>query len=93
MWPLDVTDAASIARTAEHVRERHQRLDVLVNNAGYGLAGALEDVSAEQLRAQLETNLVGVAETTKAFLPMMRAQRSGRIINVSSMGWRMARMR
>lgn len=90
VWPLDVTDAASIARTAEHVRERHQRLDVLVNNAGYGLAGALEDVSAEQLRAQLETNLVGVAETTKAFLPMMRAQRSGRIINVSSMGGRIS---
>ncbi len=87
---LDVTDAASITACAAYVTERHGRLDVLVNNAGYGLAGALEDVSAAQLRAQLETNLVGVVEVTKAFLPMMRRQRSGRIINVSSAGGRIS---
>ncbi|MFN7950124.1 MAG: SDR family NAD(P)-dependent oxidoreductase [bacterium] len=85
---LDVTDAESIASARRHVEERYGRLDVLVNNAGYGLIGAVEDVSAEVFRAQLETNVIGLAEVTRAFLPMMRAQRSGRVINVSSMGGR-----
>ncbi len=85
---LDVTDGESIAAAERHVAERYGRIDVLVNNAGYGLIGAVEDVSAQVFRAQLETNVVGLAEVTRAFLPRMRAQRSGRIINVSSMGGR-----
>lgn len=86
--PLDVTDAATIAASVAYVREHHGRIDVLVNNAGYGLIGPVEDMTATQFRAQLETNVVGLAEVTRAFLPMMRAQRSGRIINISSMGGR-----
>ena len=85
---LDVTDGESIAAAARHVADRYGRLDVLVNNAGYGLTGAVEDTTAEAFRAQLETNVVGLAEVTRAFLPMMRARRAGRIINVSSMGGR-----
>jgi NAD(P)-dependent dehydrogenase (short-subunit alcohol dehydrogenase family) len=81
---LDVTDAASIERCRAHVAERCGRLDVLVNNAGYALVGPMEDISAGRLRAQLETNVVGAAEVTRAFLPMMRARRRGRVINVSS---------
>jgi len=85
---LDVTEAASIAAATRHVEERYGRLDVLVNNAGYGLIGAVEDTPADALRAQLETNVVGLVEVTRSFLPMMRARRTGRIINVSSMGGR-----
>jgi NAD(P)-dependent dehydrogenase (short-subunit alcohol dehydrogenase family) len=85
---LDVTDEASVAAAAEHVLGRYGRIDVLVNNAGYGLAGPVEDMTLDHLRAQLETNVIGVVAVTKAFLPTMRAQRSGRVINVSSMGGR-----
>lgn len=85
---LDVTEAASIAAAREHVEKEYGRLDVLVNNAGYGAVGPMEEVSAETLRAQLETNVVGVSETTRAFLPLMRRQRSGRIVNVSSVAGR-----
>ncbi|MCA9774675.1 MAG: SDR family NAD(P)-dependent oxidoreductase [Myxococcales bacterium] len=82
---LDVTDAASIAGAAERVRGEYGRLDVLVNNAGYALVGPMEDIPADAFRRQIETNVVGVAEVTKAFLPMMRAQGGGRIVNVASM--------
>ncbi|MCA9774674.1 MAG: SDR family NAD(P)-dependent oxidoreductase [Myxococcales bacterium] len=81
---LDVTDEASIRAAAERVEKDHGRLDVLVNNAGFSVGGPMERVTADQLRAQLETNVIGLVEVTKAFLPMMRARRSGRIINISS---------
>ncbi len=83
---LDVTDAASVDEVvAAHVA-RHGRLDVLVNNAGRGRLGTTEQVSAEDLQATLDVNLFGVWHLTRAVLPGMRAQGSGRIVTVSSIG-------
>lgn len=87
---LDVTDAASIASAARAVDEATggYGVDVLVNNAGYGLVGPLESVSDGDLRAQFETNVFGLMAMTRAFLPKMRERRFGRVVNVSSMGGR-----
>lgn len=87
---LDVTKPASIeeARRAIEARTDGYGVDVVVNNAGYGSMGPVEEVSAEALRAQYDTNVFGLVAVTKAFLPAMRARRSGRVINVSSMGGR-----
>jgi NAD(P)-dependent dehydrogenase (short-subunit alcohol dehydrogenase family) len=82
--PLDVTDDESIAAAVREVLERSGRIDVLVNNAGVGLAGAAEESSIEQARALFETNVFGSIRMTRAVLPHMREQGSGRIINVSS---------
>ena len=83
---LDLTDEASIESAVEAVKAKATRLDVLVNNAGYGCCGALEDVSLADARRQFEVNLFGLARLCQLALPMMRAQKSGRIVNVSSMG-------
>jgi NAD(P)-dependent dehydrogenase (short-subunit alcohol dehydrogenase family) len=87
---LDVTDAdsarAAIAAGAEHFG----RIDVVVNNAGYADLAAIEDVTLEDFRAQIETNLFGVVNVTKAALPVLRAQGAGHIIQVSSIGGRLA---
>ena len=64
------------------------RIDVVVNNAGYSLIGALEDLSMDEIKAQFETNLFGTIRVTKAVLPIMREQRAGTIVNVSSMAGR-----
>jgi NAD(P)-dependent dehydrogenase (short-subunit alcohol dehydrogenase family) len=83
---LDVTDKPAVDAAIKAGHERFGALDVVVNNAGYGLFGAIEEVSEEQARAQIETNLFGALWVTKAALPILREQRSGHIIQVSSIG-------
>ena len=83
---LDVTDKAAVDAAIAQAHDRFGRLDVVVNNAGYGLFGAVEEVSEAEARAQIETNLFGALWVTQAALPYMRAQRAGHIIQVSSIG-------
>jgi NAD(P)-dependent dehydrogenase (short-subunit alcohol dehydrogenase family) len=83
---LDVTDAQGVRSAVSNARRHFGRLDVIVNNAGYGLFGMIEEVSEEQARAQIETNLFGALWVTQAALPYLREQRSGHIIQVSSIG-------
>jgi NAD(P)-dependent dehydrogenase (short-subunit alcohol dehydrogenase family) len=82
--PLDVTDDDSVAAAVREVLDRSGRIDVLVNNAGLGIAGAAEESSIEQARALFDTNLFGAIRMTRAVLPRMREQGNGRVINVSS---------
>lgn len=85
LLPLDVTDPAQIEATVARAIALHP-VDVVFNNAGYGLIGALEAVSDEQLTDLLNTNLLGVIRVTKAFIPHLRAKQSGRIISTTSIG-------
>src|SRR5213082_3739823 len=82
--PLDVTDDASVAAAVADVLARSGHIDVVVNNAGFGVTGAAEESSVEQARALFETNVFGLMRVTRAVLPVLRAEGSGRIINVSS---------
>jgi NAD(P)-dependent dehydrogenase (short-subunit alcohol dehydrogenase family) len=84
--PVDVTDDASMVALVDRVLAEAGRIDVLVNNAGYGSYGAVEDVPLEEARRQFEVNVFGLARMTQLVLPHLRRQRSGRIINISSMG-------
>jgi NAD(P)-dependent dehydrogenase (short-subunit alcohol dehydrogenase family) len=81
---MDVTDDASMVAGMKQIIEERGRLDVLVNNAGYGSYGALEDVGIDEARYQIEVNLLGMARLTQLALPHLRRQGAGRIINVSS---------
>src|SRR5215472_17659640 len=81
---LDVTDDRSVNNTIQSITNETSRIDVLVNNAGYGLMGAFEDLLMEEIKAQFETNLFGLIRTTQAILPIMRKQNSGVIVNISS---------
>src|SRR3954471_18794316 len=82
--PLDVTDEQSVTGAVREVLSRSGRIDVLVNNAGLGIAGAAEESSIEQAQALFDTNLFGSIRMTRTVLPKMREQGSGRIINISS---------
>ena len=83
---LDVTEKSAVHAAVTGAHERFGRLDVVINNAGYGLFGAIEEVSEAEARAQIETNLFGALWVTQAALPILRDQRSGHIIQVSSIG-------
>ena len=84
MIQMDVNSDESVQQGIALVYERDGRLDVVINNAGYGLAGGIEDTSTEEAKAQFEANFFGVLRVCRAALPIMRAQRSGTIINISS---------
>ncbi len=83
---LDVTNFAAIPEFVEQLVRHYGRIDVLLNNAGFAVAGFIEDLKLDEIRAQFETNFFGHVAMTQAVLPTMRRQRSGRIIMVSSIG-------
>jgi len=85
---MDVTSSEQITAGVESVLKEFGRIDVIVNNAGYGVMGSIEEVSDEEVRRQFEVNVFGVLTTLKGVLPSMRAQRSGHIINVTSVAGR-----
>ena len=85
---LDVTDDRSVNNAMQSITAESNRIDVLVNNAGYPLSGAFEDLGMEEIKAQYETNLFGVIRVTQAVLPIMRKQKSGTIVNTSSVAGR-----
>ncbi|MBI4779698.1 MAG: SDR family NAD(P)-dependent oxidoreductase [Oscillatoriophycideae cyanobacterium NC_groundwater_1537_Pr4_S-0.65um_50_18] len=85
---LDVTDEQAASNAIQAAVDTFGRLDILVNNAGYGNVSSIEDTSLAEFRAQIETNLFGVINVTKAAIPLMREQRSGHIIQFSSVGGR-----
>jgi NAD(P)-dependent dehydrogenase (short-subunit alcohol dehydrogenase family) len=87
---LDVNDDSSVKGAIEKIMSEKGRIDVLVNNAGYGLIGAFEDLSIEEIKSQFETNFFGVIRVTQQILPVMRRQKRGIIVNMSSVNGRIA---
>jgi NADP-dependent 3-hydroxy acid dehydrogenase YdfG len=83
---LDVGDKGAVDAAVKQAHQRLGHIDVAINNAGYGLFGAIEEVSEQEARAQIETNLFGALWVTQAVLPIMRAQHSGHVIQISSVG-------
>jgi NAD(P)-dependent dehydrogenase (short-subunit alcohol dehydrogenase family) len=83
---LDVNDAASVKAAVDAAIARFGRVDVLINNAGYGLAGAVEEATEEEYMPVFETNVFGLIRLTRALLPQLRKQRSGTVVNLSSIG-------
>src|SRR5215204_2287983 len=81
---LDVTEDVSVKNAIRSISSETGRIDVLVNNAGYGLNGAFEDLAMDEIKAQYETNVFGLIRTIQAVLPIMRSQKSGTIVNISS---------
>jgi NAD(P)-dependent dehydrogenase (short-subunit alcohol dehydrogenase family) len=86
MLRMDVHDGDSVRACVERIVAEQDRIDVVVNNAGIGICGSVEDTSIEEARLQLETNFFGAVRVIRAVLPHMRERRSGRIINVGSIG-------
>jgi NADP-dependent 3-hydroxy acid dehydrogenase YdfG len=83
--PLDVTDPTSVASATEEVVRRFGRIDVLVNNAGYAVRGAVEDISVEQVQQMFDVNVYGVMRMIRAVVPHMRQQKEGRVITIGSL--------
>ncbi|MEW5905854.1 MAG: oxidoreductase [Elusimicrobiota bacterium] len=90
IFPLDVADESSLRAAASRILDKEGGLDILVNNAGYGAHGAIEDVPLDEARRQFEVNVFAPARLVQLFLPSMRARRSGRIINISSIAGRVS---
>ncbi len=88
--PLDVTKPETIAKVVDEIKNHHGHIDVLINNAGFGLGGFFEDLTEGEIRQQMDVNFFGVQNVTRAVLPLMREQRKGKIINISSIAGRCA---
>ncbi|EKQ69102.1 short-chain dehydrogenase of unknown substrate specificity [Leptolyngbyaceae cyanobacterium JSC-12] len=88
--PLDVTDTNSIQQAVANALQQFQIIDVLVNNAGYALIGAFEACTSEEIQRQFATNVFGLMEVTRALLPHFRERRAGLIVNIASVGGRIA---
>ena len=86
LYQLNVTDIASINKATEAILNDYETVDVLLNNAGYAVAGSFEAATREQIKNQFDTNVFGLMEVTRAFLPHFRANKAGIILNVSSIG-------
>jgi NAD(P)-dependent dehydrogenase (short-subunit alcohol dehydrogenase family) len=87
---LNVNDYKSVSDAINRIVREKDRIDVLVNNAGYALVGAFEENSMEEIKAQFETNFFGAVRVMQTAIPIMREQRSGKIVNITSMGGRVA---
>jgi NAD(P)-dependent dehydrogenase (short-subunit alcohol dehydrogenase family) len=87
---LDVSDDKSVKDAIDIIAEKQGRIDVVVNNAGYGSTGAVEEFSIDEIKAQFETNFFGAVRVIQSVLPLMRTQRNGIIVNISSIGGRIA---
>ena len=87
---LDVDNDKSVIDAINTIVEERKRIDVLINNAGYALGGALEDSSMDEIKAQFETNFFGAVRAMKAVLPVMRRQGAGKVVNITSMGGRIS---
>jgi short-subunit dehydrogenase len=87
---LDVNSDESVTNTINSIVKKNNRIDAIVNNAGYALGGALEETSMDEIRKQFETNFFGAVRVMQAAIPVMRKQRSGKIINITSMGDRVS---
>src|SRR5919197_3337781 len=85
---LDVTNDKSVKEAIEKVANEQEKIDVLVNNAGYGLLGPLEELSTQEFKEQVEANVFGVIRVTQSVLPIMREKRHGTIVNISSIAGR-----
>jgi NAD(P)-dependent dehydrogenase (short-subunit alcohol dehydrogenase family) len=83
---MDITNEEDVVNAVEKIKLHHGGVDVLVNNAGFGLYGAMEDTTIDDAKYQFEVNLFGLARLTQAVLPYMREKRTGRIVNITSMG-------
>lgn len=89
-FKLDLTEDESIKKAVDCIIKEEGKIDILINNAGYGSYGAIEDVSLEEAKRQFEVNLFGLARLTQLVLPHMRKQKYGKIVNLSSIGGKMA---